>query len=209
MTDIISYQQFEQINEIISQQNIAVPLVAVYCGSRMGHNPIYAKTAFELGVLLAKSGFGVVYGGASIGIMGAVADGVLSQNGVVVGVIPELILTEKREVAHKNLTKLHLTDNMHTRKTMMASYASAFIALSGGFGTLEEITEVLTWRQLNQHQKPMMVLNTNGFYDHFFAHIQHMVAEGFMSQSDADTLQCFQSIDDVVANLTAKLMVSK
>lgn len=202
--DMISYQQFEQVDEIIRQQNLSVPLVAVYCGSRMGHNPIYAKTAFELGVALAKAGFGVVYGGASIGIMGAVADGVLSQNGVVVGVMPKLILDERKEVSHLKLTKLHLTDNMHTRKTVMASYASAFIALSGGFGTLEEITEMLTWRQLNQHKKPLMVLNTNRFYEHFLAHIEHMVTEGFMSQSDANTLQCFESVDELIVDLTDK-----
>lgn len=206
MTDIITHKNLEQIDDIIRQEAIAVPLVAVYCGSRMGKNPIYEKTAFELGVALAQAGFGVVYGGASIGIMGAVADGVLSQNGVVVGVIPELILTSRKEVAHENLTKLHLTDSMHTRKTMMASYASAFVALSGGFGTLEEISEVLTWRQLRQHDKPMMVLNTNGFYNHLLHHISHVVAEGFMTQADADSLYCCQSIDDVIRYLINQLM---
>lgn len=203
MTDtMITHKQIDQIADIVKAQNIDVPLVAVYCGSRTGHNPVYVETAFALGEQLAQAGFGVVYGGASIGIMGAVADGVLSQNGVVVGVVPEFILHKRHEIAHQNLTKLHLTDSMHTRKMVMASYASAFVTLSGGFGTLEEISEIVTWRQLKQHEKPMIVLNTNGFYDHFIEHISHVVNEGFMSDDDAKTLQICQEIDDVVSFLS-------
>lgn len=199
---MISHKQIDQINDIIKAQNIAVPLVAVYCGSRMGNNPIYEKTAFELGEKLAKSGLGVVYGGASIGIMGAVADGVLSQAGVVVGVMPEFMQSKRQEIAHANLTKLHFTDSMHTRKAVMASYASGFIALSGGFGTLEEIAEIITWRQLQHHNKPMILLNTNGFYQHLIAHIACMVNEGFMPKQDAENVIICQSPDEVIDYLT-------
>ncbi len=189
----------DKLGDIIQNENISVPLVAVYCGSRTGNNPIYTQTAFELGQKLAKAGFGLVYGGASIGVMGAVADGVLSQNGVAVGVIPQFML--QKEISHLNLTQLHLTDSMHTRKAMMAEYASAFVTLSGGFGTLEEIAEIATWRQLMQHDKPMMLLNTNQFYQHFIQHIHHIADEGFMAQQDRNALVVCDTADDVIGHL--------
>lgn len=195
---MITHKHIDQLAEIVKQQNIDRPLVAVYCGSRTGHNPIYINTAFVLGEKLAQAGFGIVYGGASIGIMGAVADGVLSKNGVVVGVIPTFFLEKRHEIAHPNLTKLHLTDNMHTRKAVMAQYASAFITLSGGFGTLEEMSEIATWRQLKQHHKPMILLNTNNFYHHLIMQIDQAVEEGFLSKDDANALKICQQPDEVV-----------
>lgn len=154
------------------------PLVALYCGSRAGHLPIYQQAAVELAQTLAEQGFGAVYGGASIGLMGLVADTVLAHGGEVVGVIPQFILDY--EIANTKLTELHVVDTMHTRKAMMAQRASAFIALPGGLGTFEEILEIATWAQLNQHQKPMMIYNVNNFYQHLIAQLDHAVAEGFL-----------------------------
>lgn len=153
-------------------------LIALYCGSRFGNNPIYRQTAIELAQGIAEYGFGIVYGGASIGLMGQVADTVIEHGGEVVGVIPEFMLDY--EIANNDLTELHIVKNMHERKAMMAERANAFVALPGGFGTFEEILEIATWGQLNQHQKPMMLYNVNGFYDHMIAQLDHAVAEGFI-----------------------------
>lgn len=154
------------------------PLVALYCGSRAGNNPIYQEKAIQLAQGLAKHGFGLVYGGASIGLMGQVADAMMQDSGEVVGVIPEFMLDY--EIAHNTLTELHIVNNMHERKAMMAERASAFIALPGGLGTFEEILEIATWGQLNQHQKPMMLYNVNGFYNPLIQQLDVAVQEGFL-----------------------------
>lgn len=154
------------------------PLIALYCGSRSGHQPIYEHTAIELAKTLAQAGFGAVYGGASIGLMGTLADTLMAEGGEVVGVIPKFILDY--EIANHHLTELHVVDTMHQRKAIMAARASAFIALPGGLGTFEEILEIATWAQLNQHQKPMMLYNVNNFYHHLIAQLDHAVAEGFL-----------------------------
>lgn len=190
--DIISSKQVTDIKDIVRKDNIPVPLVAVYCGSRMGVDPIYEQVARELGTALVEAGLGLVYGGASIGIMGAVADSVIDQDGVAVGVIPKFMLG--KEVAHEGLARLHLTDTMHTRKAMMAEYASAFITLPGGFGTLEEIMEIATWRQLYQHEKPMIIFNVNGFYDRMLDHLKYTAEQGFMKAED---LSCLLVCDNV------------
>lgn len=187
------------LGKIIDDANITTPLVAVYCGSRSGNRPSYTKVAYQLGQALAENGFGLVYGGASIGVMGAVADGVIIKNGVAVGVIPTFLL--QKEIAHDNLAALYTTDTMHTRKALMAGFASAFVVLSGGLGTLEEIMEIATWRQLYQHEKPMIVVNTDGFYDRLFDHLSHTVAEGFMKQEDLDRFIVCQSVDEVMVKL--------
>lgn len=153
-------------------------LIALYCGSRFGNNPIYKEKAIYLAESIAEKGFGIVYGGASIGLMGQVADSVIQQGGEVVGVIPEFMLDY--EVAHSTLTELHVVKTMHERKAMMAERASAFVALPGGLGTFEEILEIATWGQLNQHQKPMIIYNVNGFYNHLIAQLDHAVHEGFL-----------------------------
>lgn len=167
------------LESILTTENKATQvLIALYCGSRFGNNPIYQETAIQLAKGIAEHGLGIVYGGASIGLMGQVADTVTEHGGEVVGVIPEFILDY--EVAHKNLTELHIVTNMHARKAMMAERASAFVALPGGLGTFEEILEIATWGQLNQHQKPMMLYNVNGFYNHMIAQLDHAVQEGFL-----------------------------
>ena len=177
-------------------------LIALYCGSRFGNNPIYRQTAIELAQGIAEYGFGIVYGGASIGLMGQVADTVIKHGGEVVGVIPEFMLDY--EIANNDLTELHIVKNMHERKAIMAERASAFVALPGGFGTFEEILEIATWGQLNQHQKPMMLYNVNGFYDHMIAQLDHAVAEGFIPpQHRAKLIVCHhaEEIYNAIKNL--------
>ncbi|MDA1171610.1 MAG: TIGR00730 family Rossman fold protein [Proteobacteria bacterium] len=178
------------------------PLIALYCGSRSGNKPIYQEKAIALAQGLAKQGFGLVYGGASIGLMGQVADAMISHGGEAVGVIPEFMLDY--EIAHHQLTELHVVQTMHERKALMAERASAFVALPGGLGTFEEILEVATWGQLNQHQKPMMIYNVNGFYDALIAQLDHAVEEGFLPpQHRAKLIVCnhAEQIYSAIANL--------
>ena len=168
------------------------PLVALYCGSRSGNNPIYKEKAIALAKGLAEHNLGLVYGGASIGLMGQVANTVIEYGGEAVGVIPEFMLDY--EIAHNTLTELHIVKTMHERKAMMAERACAFVALPGGLGTFEEILEVATWGQLNQHQKPMMLYNVNGFYDSLIAQLDHAVQEGFLPpQHRAKLIVCNSS----------------
>ncbi len=167
-------------------------LIALYCGSRFGHNPIYKEKAIALAENIAKNGLGIVYGGASIGLMGQVADSVIEHGGEVVGVIPEFMLDY--EIAHNKLTELHVVQTMHERKAMMAERASAFVALPGGLGTFEEILEIATWGQLNQHQKPIIIYNVNGFYNALIAQLDHAVQEGFLPpQHRAKIIVCEHS----------------
>ena len=179
-------------------------LIALYCGSRAGNKPIYRDTAIELAQHSATQGFGIVYGGASIGLMGQVADTVLEHGGEVVGVIPEFMLDY--EIAHGQLTELHIVKSMHERKALMAERASAFIALPGGLGTFEEILEIATWGQLNQHQKPMIIYNVNRFYDALIAQLDHAVDEGFLPpQHRAKLIICEnpEQISNVIKNLNS------
>lgn len=194
--EVITSQDITQIEESVDKSTLSMPLVAVYCGSRLGSNDIYEQAARELGSALAENGMGLVYGGASIGLMGAVADGVIEGGAQAVGVIPTFML--KHEIAHQQLTRLHYTDTMHTRKTVMAEYADAFITLPGGLGTLEEIMEIATWRQLYQHEKPMIILNINGFYDRLIAHLKLTADEGFMKQEDLERLVVCNTIEEAI-----------
>ncbi|AYA03108.1 TIGR00730 family Rossman fold protein [Acinetobacter sp. WCHAc010034] len=180
----------EQLN--LSSPQTTQPLIALYCGSRSGSNPVYQEKAIALAKGIADQGFGLVYGGASIGLMGQVADAVVQNGGEAVGVIPEFMLDY--EIAHNSLTELYIVRTMHERKAMMAERASAFVALPGGLGTLEEILEIATWGQLNQHQKPMMLYNVNGFYNALIAQLDHAVQEGFLPpQHRAKLIVCNSS----------------
>ena len=192
----ITSKDVEHVSEVVDKSSFKQPLVAVYCGSRVGKNPIYEAAARKLGAALAENNMGLVYGGASIGLMGAVADTVISGGAHAVGVIPTFMLDH--EIAHEGLSRLHLTDTMHTRKAIMAEYADAFITLPGGLGTLEEIMEIATWRQLYQHEKPMIILNINGFYDPLIEHLKHTADEGFMKQQDLERLVVCNDIDSAI-----------
>lgn len=170
------------------------PLIAIYCGSRLGNNPIYQQQSLEMVKHLCQQGFGVVYGGASIGLMGQIADVALAEQSEVLGVIPEFML--EYEIAHQDLTELRIVQTMHQRKALMAERACAFIALPGGLGTFEEILEIATWAQLNQHQKTMMIYNINGFYNALEQQLDHAVHEGFLPpQHRAKILICNQLSD--------------
>lgn len=171
------------------------PLIALYCGSRSGNSPIYKQSAIQLAQFIAEQGFGIVYGGASIGLMGQVADTVVEHGGCAVGVIPEFMLDY--EIAHSNLTELHVVKTMHERKSMMAERAAAFVALPGGLGTFEEILEIATWGQLNQHQKPMMLYNVNGFYDPLIAQLDHATKEGFLPPQHRAKLMVCDNLEQV------------
>ena len=152
--------------------------ICVYCGSSAGRNPVYASAADELAAALVNNGTELVYGGAHKGIMGILADAVLERGGKVHGVIPKML--EEKEVAHTGLTELHVVASMHERKSMMAALADGFVALPGGFGTLEELIEILTWGQLQFHDKPCGVLNVDGYFDKLLAFLDHMQEEQFL-----------------------------
>jgi uncharacterized protein (TIGR00730 family) len=154
--------------------------VCVFCGSSPGVRPGYLAAARAMGVLLARRGLGVVYGGGSVGLMGALADAALAAGGEVVGVIPRAL--EEREVDHRGLTEQHVVASMHERKKMMSDLADAFVALPGGMGTLEELSEILTWSQLGLHPrpKPLGLLDVEGYWAPFVAFLDHAVAEGFI-----------------------------
>jgi uncharacterized protein (TIGR00730 family) len=137
--------------------------ICVFCGSSDGDRPAYLESARATGTLLARRGIGVVYGGGRIGLMGALADAAVAGGAEVIGIIPEMLAA--REVAHRSLTELHVVGSMHERKALMAAHSDAFLALPGGFGTLEELFEAVTWRQLGYHAKPCAVLNVEGYYD--------------------------------------------
>jgi len=160
--------------------------VCVYCGSRHGARPAYAEAARALGQAIGQRGWQLVYGGGKVGLMGEVADAVLAAGGRVVGVIPETLM--KREVGHPGLHELHVVPTMHLRKQMMAERADAFVALPGGIGTLEELYEVWTWRQLGYHDQPIGLLNTAGYYDALLGFMRHTVDEGFLSPAQQATL---------------------
>jgi uncharacterized protein (TIGR00730 family) len=160
--------------------------LAVFCGSSTGHAPLYTRHARELGRVLADRNITLVYGGGCIGLMGQMADAALLAGGKVVGVIPKSLL--EREVAHLSLTELIVTETMHERKSIMADLAQGFIALPGGFGTLDELFEILTWAQLGIHSRPVALLNSGGFFDQLLGWITHVATSGFIRQHDIDRL---------------------
>jgi uncharacterized protein (TIGR00730 family) len=160
--------------------------ICVYCGSSPGGHAAYRDAARALGAVLVGANLQLVYGGGDVGLMGEVANAVLDGGGSAVGVIPEFLVPQ---VSHRKLTALHVVPTMHERKQMMADLADGFIALPGGFGTLEEIAEVLTWAQLGLHPKPCGLLNVAGYFDQLLAFLDHAVREGFVRQAYRDMLR--------------------
>jgi uncharacterized protein (TIGR00730 family) len=161
--------------------------VCVFCGSSPGSKPEYRAEAVGLGQLLGEAGLGLVYGGAHAGLMGALADSALDHGCKVIGVIPRSL--SGIEVAHQGLTKLVLVETMHERKALMAKEADAFIALPGGFGTLDEFFEILTWAQLGIHSKPCVLVNTAGYYDHLLTFLQGAIDQGFLKSHNHALMQ--------------------
>ena len=173
--------------------------IAVFCASANGTHPAYKAAAEELGRSLATHNIGLVYGGAKVGLMLAVAEAALAANGKVIGVIPEVLV--ELEVAHCGLTELHVTSTMHTRKALIGERADAFIALPGGFGTFEELFEVLAWHTLKLHAKPVVLLNINGFYDQLIAFLDHCVAEGMLKPKNREVLRVANTVEGALAIL--------
>jgi uncharacterized protein (TIGR00730 family) len=163
-----------------------VERIVVFCGSSPGRLPEYTERGAELGRLLAERRIGVVYGGASVGMMGAVADAALQSGGEVIGVIPRRLL--EAEIAHAGLSELRVVESMHERKAMMAELSDAVIALPGGSGTLDELFEVFTWSQLGLHRKPIGLLQIADYWEQLLAMLDHMVAERFLRSEHRDTL---------------------
>ncbi|QRR02551.1 LOG family protein [Dyadobacter sandarakinus] len=170
--------------------------IVVYCGSNPGKNPVYAEAAYSLGAELARRNIHLIYGGGNMGLMGRVADGAMENGGSVTGIIPNFLA--KLEVAHKTLTELHLVETMHERKAKMVSLSAGVIALPGGYGTFDELFEILTWSQLRIFEGPIGLLNINGFYDLLLLQLDKMVEEGFLQPGNRRLL--------VVANSAAGLL---
>ena len=161
--------------------------IAVYCGSADGNHPAYRAAAVALGIAIAKAGLGVVYGGANVGLMGAVADAALAAGGEVIGVLPGILAG--REIAHQGLTRLETVETMHQRKARMVHLADAFLILPGGYGTLDELLEIITWSLLRLHAKPCILINTLGYWDGLLAFLDSTVEEGFLKPENRALLQ--------------------
>ena len=170
--------------------------LCIYCGSSFGTNPAYREEAVRLGKILTNQGITLVYGGGSVGLMGLLADAVISGGGEVIGVIPRFL--QEKEVGHDNLTELILVDSMHERKLRMSELADGFIAMPGGFGTLEELAEILTWVQLGLIQKPVGILNIEHFYDHLIAQLDHMVDRELLRSQNRDLLIVDQNASKLI-----------
>jgi len=173
--------------------------IVVFCGSSSGVDPVYEAQAYTTGVTLARLGIGIVYGGAKVGLMGAVANGALANGGEVIGVLPRFL--SGKEIGHAGLTDLILVDNMHERKTKMQELADGVIALPGGFGTMEELFEMTTWGQLGLHKKPVGVLNIAGFYDELIALVQTMVDKGFLKAENQRILLFSDMLDELLEQM--------
>ena len=170
--------------------------VAVFCGSSSGNDPEISSQAYVLGEILAKQEITLVYGAAKIGVMGKVAQGTLEHHGKVIGVIPEFL--KMKEVVHLGLTELITTENMHQRKLKIHELSDGFIALPGGFGTFEELFEIITWAQLGLHQKPIGLLNVNGFYDNLISMLKTMVEKGLLKPQNNDLLIVDHNVESLL-----------
>lgn len=173
--------------------------ITVFCGSSFGSDEKYKEQATLLGKTLANQNIQLIYGGANVGLMGAVADGVLQEGGKAIGVLPYFL--QSKEIAHTHLTELILVESMHERKTKMNDLCDGVIALPGGFGTLEELFEMITWAQLGLHKKPIAILNIDGFYDDLIKLIQTMVDKGFLKQINQEMLLVSDSIDELLEKM--------
>jgi len=175
----------------------------VFCGSSPGDDPAYLQSAVETGRVLTERGAGVVYGGGRVGLMGALADAVLAAGGEVVGIIPEALAA--REIAHRGLTELHVVGSMHERKALMAAESDAFLTLPGGFGTLEELFEAVTWRQLGFHDKPCGIVNVGGYFDGLLKFCDDAAVHGFVYARDRAGLFARSSVPETVDELLRRL----
>jgi uncharacterized protein (TIGR00730 family) len=176
-----------------------VTSVCVFCGASSGRLTAYGNAARNFGATLGRRGLGLVYGGGRVGLMGSVADGALAAGGEVTGVIPRELVD--RELAHQGLTKLHVVESLHERKALMAELAEGFVALPGGFGTLDELAEQLTWSQLGLHAKPVGLLDVEGYWGPFVVFAQHATAEGFVREADLGAIAVADDADALLDRL--------
>lgn len=174
--------------------------IAVFCGSKNGNNPVYSEHAALLGTLLARHQIKLVYGGGSAGLMGVIADSVMQQGGEVMGFIPRLLL--EWEVQHRGITELIICDDMHERKKRIYSVSDAAVVMPGGFGTLDELFEIVTWNQLTIHDKHIYILNSAGFYDHLVAHLALMKKEGFLYEEAIKRITVINHPEELIPFLT-------
>jgi len=175
--------------------------IAVYCGSSSGNKEIYIKEAAALGKFLTLRGIDLIYGGGKVGLMGVLADSVMEAGGRITGIIPGFLRT--KEVAHEELSELIVVENMHERKALIHEKSDGFIALPGGYGTLEELFEMLTWGQLGLHPKPVGLLNIAGFFDHILASLDHMVQEGFVHEINRKMVLCDHNPENLLDKMLA------
>lgn len=170
--------------------------LCVYCGSSINVDDDFKDAAKKMGEILARNKIRLVYGGGKAGLMGIIADAVMQNGGEVIGIIPSHI--SDREIQHTSLTELHVVESMHVRKQMMVDYSDAFLVLPGGVGTLDETCEIITWRQLGIHDKPIIIANIKDYWTPFLTMINHIADEGFMRQDDKRTMNIVDSVDDVL-----------
>ncbi|WP_164112549.1 MULTISPECIES: TIGR00730 family Rossman fold protein [Sphingobacterium] len=180
---------------------MTIKSLTVFCGSSAGSDKKFEQEAYRLGEILAHEHIDLIYGGAVVGLMGAVANGVMENGGKAIGVLPHFL--QDKEIAHTNLTELVIVNTMHERKTKMNELSDGVIALPGGFGTLEELFEMLTWAQLGLHKKPIAILNTNGFYDELLSLLQNMVEKGFLKPINREMLLVSDDIDRLICMIRA------
>jgi hypothetical protein len=178
---------------------LIISTVCVYCGSSDHVAQKYKLSAQAIGTELARRGLHVIYGGGRVGLMGVVADAALKAGGTVIGIIPEHI--REQEVLHKSLTELHIVPDMHTRKRMMVDHSDAFIILPGGFGTLDELFEILTWKKLKLHNDPVFLFNQDGYWDEMIALVKKTIAEGFSQPPDLNLFEAVNSVDELFVAL--------
>jgi len=177
--------------------------VCIYCASRMGNNPNFEKSSKKLGKLLAENNVTMVYGGSVVGLMGTIADATLDNNGKVIGIIPEVI-EKQGERRHDRLTEQYRVKDMHSRKKMMADKSDAFVIMPGGFGTMDETFEILTWKVIGIHDKPVVVVNIDGFYEPFLKLVDHIIEQGVAPASYRDSFVVVDSVEKVLPALEIK-----
>lgn len=175
--------------------------ITIFCGSSFGTDANYETEAFKLGQAMASNGYELVYGGANVGLMGAVADGILGKGGKAYGILPRFLM--EKEIAHKGLTELHIVESMHERKTKMNEMCDGVIVLPGGFGTLEEFFEMLTWAQLGLHKKPIGILNIGGFYNLLLEFVANMAEKGFLKPINQQMILVSDKIEDLFQKIEA------
>jgi uncharacterized protein (TIGR00730 family) len=175
--------------------------ILVYCGANPGTKPIYKETAEKLGKILADSNIRLIYGGGSVGLMGIIADSVLVNKGQVTGIIPHFL--DRMEVGHKSLPEMHKVETMHERKALMEKLCDGIITLPGGYGSMDELFEILSWSQLGLHNKPVGLLNVGGFYDHLLKQLDVMVEEGFLKAENRDLVIVSDNIEDLLQKMEA------